>query len=134
MTVARSVGDVLAEHVAFEVDCIDRERHLNVYVPDCGLRRRPGGRAMCTGSWSCPLPRLRRWPGSPTCSAPRCAGSPASTLFRRCELRQGRAQATTSCTNTSCGSSLAPRGCCSSGGRREKTNLFRTERRRDANG
>ena len=33
MTVApRSVGDVLAEHVVFEVDCIDR-MYLNVYVP-----------------------------------------------------------------------------------------------------
>src|ERR1700737_856001 len=39
MTVARSVGDVLAEHVGFEVDCIDR-MFLNVYVP--GLQY-PGG-------------------------------------------------------------------------------------------
>ena len=32
MTVARSVSDVLSEHVQFEVDCIDR-MYLNVYVP-----------------------------------------------------------------------------------------------------
>jgi hypothetical protein len=32
MTVARSVADVLAEHVTFEIDCIDR-MYLNVYVP-----------------------------------------------------------------------------------------------------
>jgi len=32
MTVARSVADVLSEHVAFEVECIDR-MYLNVYVP-----------------------------------------------------------------------------------------------------
>src|SRR3982074_2964675 len=32
MTVARTVADVLSEHVAFEVECIDR-MHLNVYVP-----------------------------------------------------------------------------------------------------
>jgi hypothetical protein len=32
MTVARSVSDVLSEHVVFEVDCIDR-MYLNVYVP-----------------------------------------------------------------------------------------------------
>src|SRR5258705_8222610 len=32
MTVARSVGDVLTEHVVFEVDCIDR-MYCNVYVP-----------------------------------------------------------------------------------------------------
>src|SRR6188508_3552865 len=32
MTVARSVGDVLGEHVVFEIECIDR-MYLNVYVP-----------------------------------------------------------------------------------------------------
>ena len=32
MTVARSVADVLSEHVRFEVECIDR-MYLNVYVP-----------------------------------------------------------------------------------------------------
>ena len=32
MTVARSVRDVLTEHVRFEIDCIDR-MYLNVYVP-----------------------------------------------------------------------------------------------------
>jgi hypothetical protein len=32
MTVARSVADVLAEHVSFEVECIDR-MYLNVYQP-----------------------------------------------------------------------------------------------------
>ena len=39
MTVARSVGDVLSEHVVFEVDCIDR-MYVNVYVP--GLQYAPG--------------------------------------------------------------------------------------------
>ena len=32
MTVARSVADVLSEHVQFEVECIDR-MYVNVYVP-----------------------------------------------------------------------------------------------------
>ena len=32
MTVARSVGDVLTEHVVFEIDCVDR-MYCNVYVP-----------------------------------------------------------------------------------------------------
>jgi hypothetical protein len=32
LTVARTVADVLAEHVSFEVECIDR-MYLNVYVP-----------------------------------------------------------------------------------------------------
>jgi hypothetical protein len=39
MTVARSVGDVLSEHVVFEVECIDR-MYLNVYIP--GLQYAPG--------------------------------------------------------------------------------------------
>ncbi|MDQ4031916.1 MAG: hypothetical protein M3332_06480, partial [Actinomycetota bacterium] len=32
MTVARSVADVLNDHVVFEIECIDR-MYLNVYVP-----------------------------------------------------------------------------------------------------
>ena len=32
MNLARSVADVLAEHVSFEVECIDR-MYCNVYVP-----------------------------------------------------------------------------------------------------
>lgn len=32
MTVARSVADVLADHVSFEVECLDR-MYLNVYQP-----------------------------------------------------------------------------------------------------
>src|SRR4051812_49420834 len=32
MTVARSVDDVLSEHVRFEIECIDR-MYCNVYVP-----------------------------------------------------------------------------------------------------
>src|SRR5215471_7817460 len=32
MTVARSVADVLTDHVVFEVECIDR-MYLNVFVP-----------------------------------------------------------------------------------------------------
>src|SRR6266511_5220497 len=39
MTVPRMVADVLADHVVFEVECIDR-MYLNVYVP--GLQYAPG--------------------------------------------------------------------------------------------
>jgi hypothetical protein len=39
MTVARSIGDVLNNHVRFEVECIDR-MYPNVYVP--GLQYAPG--------------------------------------------------------------------------------------------
>ena len=40
MTLPRSVAEVLAEHVTFEVECIDR-MYLNVYRP--GVAARPGG-------------------------------------------------------------------------------------------
>jgi hypothetical protein len=33
MTLPRSAADVLADHVTFEVECIDR-MYLNVYVPN----------------------------------------------------------------------------------------------------
>src|SRR3954454_23081230 len=39
MTVARTVADVLTDHVVFEVECIDR-MYLNVYVP--GLQYEAG--------------------------------------------------------------------------------------------
>ena len=38
MTVARSVGDVLTEHVVFEIDCVDR-LYCNVYVPQLQFAR-----------------------------------------------------------------------------------------------
>ena len=38
MTVARSVSDVLSEHVVFEVECIDRML-CNVYVPGLQFAR-----------------------------------------------------------------------------------------------
>ncbi len=38
MTVARSVSDVLSDHVRFEIDCIDR-MYLNVYVPQLQFAR-----------------------------------------------------------------------------------------------
>ena len=41
MTVARSVADVLAEHVTLEVECIDR-MYLNVYVPKLQFVERGG--------------------------------------------------------------------------------------------
>jgi hypothetical protein len=41
------VADVLAEHVAFEVECIDR-MYLNVYVPQ--LQYAAGCWGTCTGS------------------------------------------------------------------------------------
>jgi hypothetical protein len=39
MTLPRTVADVLADHVVFEVECIDR-MYCNVYVPQL---QHPGG-------------------------------------------------------------------------------------------
>ena len=77
MTVARSLGDVLTEHVLFQAECIDR-MFLNVYVPQlqypAGLvgyvHRRLG------------LPIASTAPAgerSPTRSPWRCTDSPATT-------------------------------------------------------
>ena len=54
MTVARSVADVLSEHVVVQVDCIDR-MYCNVYVPGlqypegpyCLMSRCPRGLIRC---------------------------------------------------------------------------------------
>jgi hypothetical protein len=58
MTLPRSAADVLADHVLFEVECIDR-MYLNVYVPQ--LQRELGvigylrGRPGCTVTSTAPL-------------------------------------------------------------------------------
>ena len=54
MNVARSVAEVLAEHVTFEVECIDR-MYLNVYVP--GLQY-PAGLVACVHRQLAGLPQL----------------------------------------------------------------------------
>ena len=41
MTLPRSVADVVAEHVTFEIECIDR-MYLNVYVPRAAVPGQPG--------------------------------------------------------------------------------------------
>ena len=48
MTLPRTVADVLSEHVAFEVECIDR-MYLNVYVPQLTRRRAAGVCAAAAG-------------------------------------------------------------------------------------
>jgi hypothetical protein len=87
MTVARSVADVLADHVVFEVECIDR-MYLNVYVPQ--LRYAAGLVGSCIGSWGCRSPRPRRWRRSVTLSPRRGAGSPTTRGAVR-RFREGSA-------------------------------------------
>src|SRR5262245_50904545 len=96
MTVARSVGDVLAEHVRFEVECIDR-MYLNVYVPQLqfaagliGYLRRQLGLPIAS---TAPLAKITER------SVRRCTGSPGPTLWRGSTSPKGNAR-TMSCTNT----------------------------------
>ena len=47
MTLPRTVAEVLSDHVAFEVECIDR-MYLNVYVPQLQHGARAAG--VCAAS------------------------------------------------------------------------------------
>ena len=61
MTLPRSVADVLSDHVVFEVECIDR-MYLNVYVPqlqrELGLIGYLHDRLGCTVNSTAPLSRV----------------------------------------------------------------------------
>src|SRR5258705_5841898 len=52
MTLPRTAADVLADHVVFEVECIDR-MYLNVYVPQ--LQRELGLIGYLRGQLGCPV-------------------------------------------------------------------------------
>jgi hypothetical protein len=79
MTVARNVADVRAEHVTFEIECIDR-MFLNVYVPQLqypnglvGYVHRQLGLPIAS---TAPLARITdRF-------AAACTGSPTERVFR----------------------------------------------------
>ena len=77
-----------------------------------------GCSATSSASSGCRSPRPPRWGRSPTRSARRCAASPATSRCRGWTSPRASAR-TTSCTNTSPGST-GRRGCCSSGGRRRR--------------
>ena len=87
MTVARSVRDVLTEHVVFEVDCVDR-MYCNVYVPQLQyaaglvgyLQRRLGLPIASTA----PLAQYHR-----CIRARRCAGSPVINGTALGRFREG---------------------------------------------
>ena len=78
MTVARSVDDVLAEHVVFEVDCIDRTRTTTRRPLCCGRVGAMGTRY--TSQYSTGRHRWTSTPSSRRSSAPALAaiGLPAS--------------------------------------------------------
>src|SRR5262245_48988906 len=129
MTVARSVGDVLAEHVVFEIECIDR-MYLNVYVP--GLQYAAGLVAY-----------VHRQLGLPIAStAPLAkitdAFSAAVHRFARISgipwVDFAKGQRKDDVMHEHLAGFTAEEGVLFIGRAQEKTALFRTEKRHDARG
>ena len=129
MTVARSVGDVLAEHVVFEVDCIDR-MYLNVYVP--GLQYAAGLVGYVHRQLELPI----------ASTAPLAKITDAfSTAVHRFARTSGipwvdfaKGQRKDDVMHEHLGGFTAQEGVLFIGRAQEKTALFRTEKRRDAHG
>jgi hypothetical protein len=129
MTVARSVADVLTDHVVFEVECIDR-MYLNVYVPQLQYA------AGLVGF-------VHRQLGLPIAStAPMAPISDAFTkAWRRFARDQGvpwvdfvKGQRKDDIMHQHLAAFTGTEGVLFIGRAQEKTSLFRTEKRRDAEG
>lgn len=129
MTVARSVADVLTDHVVFEVECIDR-MYLNVYVPQ--LQYAGGLIGYLRGQLGCPV----------TSTAPLGKITDAFAAAMRRFARDQRVpwvdfvkgQRKDDVMAEHLADFTAEEGVVFIGRAQEKTRLFRTERRRDANG
>src|SRR4051812_32282329 len=132
MTVARSVADVLTDHVVFEIECIDR-MYLNVFVP--GLQYEAGLVAYVhqqlglpiastaplgkiTDGFSAALRRFARDRGVPWVDFVKGQ--------RKDDVMHAHLADFTAAGNTE--------GVLFIGRAQEKTGLFRTERRRNADG
>jgi hypothetical protein len=129
MTVARTVADVLNDHVVFEIECIDR-MYCNVYVPQLQYA---GGL----------LGYIQRQLGLPIASTAPLgkitdAFSAAMRRFARDEqvpwVDFAKAQRKDDVMHDHLARFTAEEGVLFIGRAQEKTSLFRTERRRDANG
>ena len=128
MTVARPVGDVLAQHTVFEVECMDR-MYLKLRA-GIAVRGRPGGlRAPPAGV----ADRLDRAPGQDHRRV-WCRGAPVRPHPRHPvgRLRQGPAQGR--CHARAPAGFTPKEGVLFIGRAQEKTALFRTEKRRDSHG
>ena len=129
MTLPRTVADVLTDHVVFEVECIDR-MYCNVYVPQL---QHAGGL----------LGYIQRQLGLPIAStAPLGKITDAfSAAMRRFARDQrvpwvdfGKGQRKDDVMHEHLARFTAEEGVLFIGRAQEKTQLFRTERRRDAHG
>ena len=129
MTVARTVADVLNDHVVFEVECIDR-MYLNVYVPQ--LQYAAGLVGFVHRQLGLPI-------ASTAPLAPISEGF--STAMRRFAREQGvpwidfvKGQRKDEVMHQHLARFTAKEGVLFIGRAQEKTVLFRTEKRRDAEG
>jgi hypothetical protein len=129
MNLARSVSDVLSEHVRFELDCIDR-MYLNVYVPQLQYAAGLVG-------------YVHRQLGLPIAStAPMARITDAfSAAVRRFARDNGvprvdfaKDQRKDDVMHEYLAGFSGAEGVLFIGRAQEKTNLFRTEKRQDAHG
>ena len=129
MTVARSVADVLTEHVLFEIDCVDR-MYCNVYVPQLqyaaglvGYVHRQLGLPIAS---TAPLARITE------------ALDKAVHRFARDHrlpwVDFAKGQRKDDVMHEHLARFTSTEGVLFVGRAQEKTKLFRTEKRRDANG
>ena len=129
MTVARSVDDVLTEHVLFQVECIDR-MFLNVYVPQLqypaglvGYVHRQLGLPIAS---TAPLARITETFDKAVHRFARDNGLPWVNFVK--------GQRKDDVAHEYLASFTGSEGVLFVGRAQEKTKLFRTEKRRDANG
>jgi hypothetical protein len=129
MTVARSVSDVLSEHAVFEVECIDR-MYLNVYVP--GLQYAAGLVAYVHRQLGLPIAST-----APLARITDTFGMAVHRFARTHDIpwvEFGKGQRKDDVMHEHLASFTAQEGVVFIGRAQEKTRLFRTEKRRDANG
>ncbi|QSE78215.1 hypothetical protein [Rhodococcus koreensis] len=129
MTIPRSVADVLTTHTLFDVECIDR-MYLNVYVP--GLQYAPGLVAY--------VHRQLGLPVASTAPLARITDRFAAAVHRFADTGHipwvdfAKGQRKDDVMHEYLEQFTAPEGVVFIGRAQERTPLFRTEKRRDADG
>ena len=129
MTVARSVGDVLTEHVQFEIECIDR-MYLNVYVPHLQFAAGLVGYVQ----------RQLGLPIASTAPLAKITDAFSTAVHRFAKINRvpwvdfAKGQRKDDVMHEQLEHFTATEGVVFIGRAQEKTALFRTEKRHDANG
>jgi hypothetical protein len=129
MTVARTVADVLADHVVFEVECIDR-MYLNVFVPQ--LQYAGGLIGFIQRQLGCPI--------ASTAPLGKITDAFGAAMRRFAADQQVpwvdfvKGQRKDDVMHEHLAAFAGTEGVLFIGRAQEKTSLFRTEKRRDASG